>query len=134
VTLLNTHTSANGAGDWSPNSRFAGMHRAQLSHLAEIINAVRRPLLVSGDFNTAADSVFFREFRAQTDLVDAFKGQERPTFRSEFLPADRSAHRIDYVLTAGRSLRVIDAVLVLAGRPALSDHYGLRVTTEWGEP
>ncbi|MGH3426817.1 MAG: endonuclease/exonuclease/phosphatase family protein, partial [Mycobacteriales bacterium] len=120
--------------DWSPNSRFAGMHRAQLSHLAEIINAAHKPLLVSGDFNTAADSVFFREFRSQTDLVDAFEGQERPTFRSEFLPADRSAHRIDYIFTGGRSLKVTGALLVLDGQLALSDHYGLRATAEWGEP
>jgi endonuclease/exonuclease/phosphatase family metal-dependent hydrolase len=70
VTLLNAHTSADSAGDWSPRNRFAGVHRAQLSHLAEIVNAASRPVLMMGDLNTAADSLFYREFCRQLDAAD----------------------------------------------------------------
>jgi hypothetical protein len=132
VLLLNVHTSANSAGDWSMSNRFAGMHRAQLSQLAKLINTRNGPVLVSGDFNTAAESIFYREFREQVNVIDVFEKDGHPTFRPEFLPANRSPRRIDYVFVAGSpSLRIAEAVHVLNEQPALSDHYGLQVIIEF---
>ena len=132
VLLLNVHTSANSAGDWSMSNRFAGMHRAQLSQLAKLINATSGPILVSGDFNTAAGSVFYREFRELVNVIDVFEKDGHPTFRSEFLPPNRSPRRIDYVFVArSPSLRIVEATHVLTGQPALSDHYGLQVILEF---
>ena len=131
LLLLNVHASANSVGDWSESSRFAGMHRGQLSQLAALANTTSGPVLVSGDFNTSAESVFYREFREQVDAIDVFEKDGDPTFRSEFLPPNRSPHRIDYVfVTRSPMLRIAQATRVLNEQPALSDHYGLQVILE----
>jgi endonuclease/exonuclease/phosphatase family metal-dependent hydrolase len=108
------------------------MHRAQLSQLAELINTVSGPVLTSGDFNTAADSVFYREFRERVNVIDVFERDNHPTFRSEFLPSNRSPRRIDYVFVArSPQLRIAEAMHILKEQPALSDHYGLQAILEF---
>lgn len=132
VSLLNVHASANNEGDWSMSNRFAGMHRAQLSQLAKFINTTSGPVIISGDFNTAAESIFYREFREQVNVTDVFERDGHPTFRSEFLPVNQSPRRIDYVFVArSPSLRIAEAMHVLKEQPALSDHYGLQVILDF---
>lgn len=131
VRLVNTHASANSYGDWSVNNPYAGVHRAQLTQLAKATRVPSfLPTVVAGDFNTAADSSFYREFRSQTDLTDVFDDDPRPTFRPEFLPTGRKAHRIDFIFGSLSSLRVVHRELVFDTEPAVSDHLGLTATFE----
>jgi endonuclease/exonuclease/phosphatase family metal-dependent hydrolase len=133
LCIVNTHPMPNFDGDWSSANRHAPMHRQQLNHLARVVKG-REAAVVLGDFNIAADSDLFRTFQAATGLVDAFAGDDTPTFRAEFLPPNATSHRIDFVLTTP-SVPVVERELILIdkhplpGGPAfLSDHLGLRAT------
>jgi sphingomyelin phosphodiesterase 2 len=135
LTILNTHPSPNRDGDWSPANRYAPLHRHQLARLAEVVASTPGPAAVCGDFNVAADSELHRDFLTTTGLRDPFSDWDPPTFHPEYLPADRTPQRIDFILTTA-SIAVGRAELVLGERVRLnggsrqvhaSDHLGLQV-------
>jgi len=130
--VVNTHPVANWDGDWSRENRFYPLHQAQLAVLARVVRAVAGPAVVCGDFNIDRGSSLFGEFMTGTGLADAFKGNCPPTFRAEYLPAGRTPHCIDFILTADGA-RAETATVVFAGKELLpggpayvSDHVGLR--------
>jgi endonuclease/exonuclease/phosphatase family metal-dependent hydrolase len=132
VSIVNTHLLANFDGDWSETNRFNQVHRSQLARLAGVVGSVPGPTIVSGDFNISRDSALYRDFLAETELVDAFGGNCPPTFRAEFLEPGKTPHCIDFVLLAG-SIEVVNADVIFTGKVAmpsgsgyLSDHLGLR--------
>ncbi|MGL5859196.1 MAG: endonuclease/exonuclease/phosphatase family protein [Angustibacter sp.] len=140
LTIVNTHPSPNRDGDWAPTNRHTPLHRQQLVRLAEVVRSVGGAVVVCGDFNVAADSPLHREFLAATGLSDPFASWDPPTFRSEYLPTDRTPHRIDFILTAG-SIAACEPRLVLKERIPLdsgrrqvhtSDHLGLQVSLASG--
>jgi len=47
--VVNTHPVANRDGDWSPDSRFYPLHRAQLDVLAQVVRGAGGPGVVCGD-------------------------------------------------------------------------------------
>jgi endonuclease/exonuclease/phosphatase family metal-dependent hydrolase len=133
VGIVNTHLLANFDGDWSQTSRFYRAHRSQLAGLASSVASVPGPTIVSGDFNISRESSLYRDFLAETKLVDAFGGKCPPTFHTEFLETDKAPHCIDFVLLAG-PIEVVYAEVTFNGKVAmrggsghLSDHLGLRV-------
>src|SRR5450756_1548655 len=98
--VVNTHPVANWDGDWSRENRFYALHQAQLAGVAGAVRAGAGPAVVCGDFNIDRGSSLFGEFMTGTGLADAFKGNCPPTFRAEYLPAGRTPHCIDFILTA----------------------------------
>jgi endonuclease/exonuclease/phosphatase family metal-dependent hydrolase len=132
VSIVNTHLLANFDGDWSETNRFYRMHRSQLAGLARVVGSAQAPMIVSGDFNISSESTLYRDFLAETKLVDAFGGKCPPTFHAEFLETSRTPHCIDFVLLAG-PIEVVNADVTFTGKVAMpsgsghvSDHLGLR--------
>jgi endonuclease/exonuclease/phosphatase family metal-dependent hydrolase len=139
--LINVHLSANTEGDWSNKSKFYPMHETELLELREIINSKSQetPILLSGDFNIAGDSELFQRFIAETGLNDSLKGDLRPTFHKEFLPAGEPGRRIDQILTTGRTvetIRLFDEIVSFRGVKMvyLSDHIGLYASIDIASP
>ena len=138
LVIFNTHLTANGVGDWSRASRFYPMHEAQLDQLSKLIVQVTGKEsigVVSGDFNIPKCSELYRSFLDLSQAKDAFGPDDTPTFHSEFLPAGKQTHRIDYIFTYSpgakvdvneSSLLFQDKVQLLNGKTSyLSDHIGL---------
>jgi endonuclease/exonuclease/phosphatase family metal-dependent hydrolase len=129
VTIVNTHLSANRDGDWSPTSRYYGLHQTQLTALARYVGAVEQPAVVCGDFNVARDSSLYRDFIRDSGLTDAFGNDCLPTFHQAFLGSGQSPHCIDYVLLSG-PITVDSAELTFTdklGEIYATDHLGLQV-------
>lgn len=129
VTVVNTHLSANRDGDWSPRSRYYGLHQTQLADLATYVGAVEQPAVVCGDFNVARDSSLYRDFIRDSVLTDAFGNDCPPTFHQAFLGPGQSPHCIDYVLLSG-PITVESAELTFTdklGEIYATDHLGLHV-------
>jgi hypothetical protein len=142
VVLGNTHLVANHDGDWSPENRHYGYQRAQIAILHEALTWARAKArtradctVVTGDLNVAADGPLYSAIVPGEAWLDPFAASDPVTFRSEYLPAGASGHRIDYLLVRGDSRRpqVVEPEL-LFGDPAeladgrsghLSDHFGL---------
>jgi len=131
LCIVNTHPVANWDGDWSRTSRFYPLHRAHLDALARIVASIGVPAVVCGDFNVDRDSSLFGDFMAETGLADAFEGRCPPTFRAEYLPAGKTPHCIDFILTT-TGVKAASAGVLFAGQIALpggpgypSDHIGL---------
>ena len=131
LCIVNTHPVANKDGDWSRASRFYPLHRAQLDALTRVVLSVPAPAAVCGDFNIDRGSSLFGGFLADTGLADAFEGGCPATFRAEYLPAGKTPHCIDFILTGG-GVKAEAATVVFAGKEPLlgdpgyvSDHLGL---------
>jgi hypothetical protein len=134
LCVVNTHPVANWDGDWSRTSRFYPLHRAQLAALARTVGGIGVPAVVCGDFNVDRDSSLFADFMAETGLADAFEGKCPPTFRAEYLPAGKTPHCIDFILTA-TGVKAESVGLLLTGQVELpggpgyaSDHIGLHAS------
>lgn len=138
LVIFNTHLTANGAGDWSRGSRLYPTHEAQLDQLSKLIGQVtgqERASVVSGDFNIPKCSELYRRFVDLSQAKDAFGQDDTPTFHSEFLPAGKQTHRIDYIFTYSPEIKVEvndssllfqNQVQLLNGKISfLSDHIGL---------
>jgi sphingomyelin phosphodiesterase 2 len=131
LCVVNTHPVANWDGDWSRTSRFYPLHQAQLAALARTVAGIGVAAVLCGDFNVARDSSLFGDFMAETGLADAFEGKCPPTFRAEYLPAGKTPHCIDFILTAtgvkaeSVGLLLIDKVELPGGLGYASDHLGL---------
>jgi endonuclease/exonuclease/phosphatase family metal-dependent hydrolase len=141
-TFVNVHLSPNRRGDWSPGSRLAALHRLQLGAVAGLAAELAGDglVVVSGDFNVAKDSDFYREFVAGSGLADAFGDRAPVTFHPELLRPGRPSRCIDHLFfRAGQGeARVTESDLIFrekeafgGGRQAfLSDHAGLLVRLE----
>lgn len=129
LVLGNTQLTANRDGDWSAANRHHPLHSEQLRIVHDAVRAAgahAAPLaLLGGDFNIASTSPLYPTIVDHGVWHDPFADGDRPTYRAEYLPAGRSPHRIDYLLTSGQP--VAHADLVLTGPTPLSDHLGLRV-------
>ncbi len=135
---FNTHLTANGAGNWSRGSRLYPMHEAQLDQLSKLIGQFtdkESVSVISGDFNIPKCSELYTRFLDLSQAKDAFGEDDTPTFHSEFLPAGKQLHHIDYIFTYSpetkvevndSSLLFQDKVKLLNGKISyLSDHIGL---------
>ena len=134
IGVVNTHLMASPDGDWSPASQFYPLHRAQLASLAQVVRGIPVPAVVCGDFNIDRDSSLFREFMADTELADSFEGNCPATFHADYLPAGKTPHCIDFILTSD-GVEAENATVVfrdkepLRGTPGyVSDHVGLRAS------
>jgi sphingomyelin phosphodiesterase 2 len=131
LRVVNIHPAANTDGDWSASNRFYRLQQGQLAAAASVVRRTGEPAVICGDFNVARDSAVYRQFIQATGLTDAFAGRCPPTFRAEFLPADREPQCIDFILVT-EGLAVADAGVLFAGKHPLprgpayvSDHLGL---------
>jgi len=96
------------------------------------VNDIAGTAVVCGDFNVDRESSLFGEFVADSGLADAFRGHCPATFRAEYLPAGKTPHCIDFILTGG-GVKAETATIVFAGKELLrgspgyvSDHVGLQ--------
>ena len=134
LAVVNTHTTSNKDGDWSPSNRHYPVHRAQLAALAAVMRDIGGPAVLCGDFNIPRDNALFDGFLADSGLSDAFEGSCPPTYRSEYLPADAIAYCVDFILTSSgvrtqsRGLLLPDKHPALPAPGYLSDHVGLTAT------
>jgi len=138
LLIFNTHLTANGTGDWSTAGKLYPTHEAQLNQLSKLIGQVTgkdNVAAISGDFNIPKCSELYRSFLDLSHAKDAFGPDDTPTFHSEFLPAGKQPHRIDYIFTYSpqrkievneTSLLFQDKVRLPNGKTSyLSDHTGL---------
>ena len=145
LVIFNTHLTANGTGDWSRGSKLYPIHEAQLEQLSKLIadvTAKEGPGVVSGDFNIPKCSELYRRFVDLSRAKDVFGPDDTPTLHSEFLPAGKQAHRIDYIFTYSpeakvevnnSSLLFQNKVKLLNGKSSyLSDHVGLMAVLSFG--
>jgi endonuclease/exonuclease/phosphatase (EEP) superfamily protein YafD len=129
ITVANTHLTANKDGDWSAGNRYHGFQRAQLNRLHAVLRRLPadRPVVLTGDFNVAADSPLYPVIVDSGQWHDPFVDSGRPTFHSAFLPPGATNHRIDFVLVRGPAT-VVDTEHHFAGpenEVYLTDHVGL---------
>jgi endonuclease/exonuclease/phosphatase (EEP) superfamily protein YafD len=122
LTILNTHLRANRDGDWSPTSRYYRIHESQLTALAQYVETVNGPAVLTGDFNVPRHSNLYRDFLHKSGLTDSFGDDCPPTFHQTYLPPGRPSHCIDFALLAGPTA---DSAEVDGTYP--SDHLALHV-------
>ncbi|MCE7002340.1 endonuclease/exonuclease/phosphatase family protein [Kibdelosporangium philippinense] len=131
LLLGNTQLTANHDGDWSQGNRHYGIHRQQVGIVRRAMRAHTAPLSVlGGDFNIASSSPLYPFI--VDGWHDPFARTDQPTYRAEFLPAGRPAHRIDYLLVSGQPVASADLILaepveLANGTSFLSDHLALRI-------
>lgn len=70
-----------------------GERMKQAEATAQIIAALRCPVIVAGDLNETYDKQAVQTLLKASDLRDAASGSDTPTY-----PADNPQHRIDYLL------------------------------------
>jgi sphingomyelin phosphodiesterase 2 len=134
LAVVNTHTTSNKDGDWSGANRHYPVLHAQLTALAAVMRGINGPAVLCGDFNTPRQSALFTSFLADSGLSDAFGGSCPPTYRAEYLPADMTAHCVDFILASSgvhaesRGLLFADKHPGLPAPGYLSDHIGLSAT------
>jgi sphingomyelin phosphodiesterase 2 len=134
LTVVNTHTTSNKDGDWSPGNRHYPVQRAQLDALAAVTRGINGPTVLCGDFNIPRDSALFAGFLAACGLSDAFGGTCPPTYRAEYLAAGAIAYCVDFILTSpgvqpqSRGLLLRDKHPAAPAPGYLSDHVGLTAT------
>ena len=99
-----------GGHPWPPLGRWGALHRAQVGAVAEVAAGVDGPLVVAGDFNSAAWSSELRGLRRDAGLRDARLGFGlRPTWRMAGLPILHLDHvfvSADWQLGGVRQLHV----------------------------
>jgi endonuclease/exonuclease/phosphatase family metal-dependent hydrolase len=129
--IINIHPTANTDGDWSEHNRFRQLQRDQFTALAQAVTTDSSPAVVCGDFNVAHESSLHAELRQRSGLRDAFDDQCPPTFHAEYLPPDKTPHRIDFIL-ATKTIAIEETALLFtdkhplpSGPAHLSDHIGL---------
>jgi endonuclease/exonuclease/phosphatase family metal-dependent hydrolase len=136
LLLGNTQLTANRDGDWSSANRHHHLHHQQLRivHHALRTAGAHTTLLsvLGGDFNIASSSPLYRQIIDHGAWHDPFASTDRPTYRAEYLPAGRPAHRIDYLLVSGHQVTSADLVLAEpahlgSGASFLSDHLAPRI-------
>jgi endonuclease/exonuclease/phosphatase family metal-dependent hydrolase len=133
--VLNTHLLANFDGDWSESNRYYRLQHQQLTTLADVVAALDRPAIITGDFNIAGNSPLFRTFIQETGLLNTFGDNCPPTFHEAYLRPRRPAHCIDFLLLSDPSITVKTTQLTFTtplpmpnGPDYLSDHLGLQAT------
>jgi endonuclease/exonuclease/phosphatase family metal-dependent hydrolase len=134
LTVVNTHTTSNKDGDWSPSNRHYPVHQAQLASIAAVIRDIGGPAVACGDFNIPRQDALISDFLRDTSLADAFDGTCPPTFRAEYLPPGETPYCVDFILTTPGVHAQSAALLFADKHPALpapgylSDHIGLIAT------
>jgi endonuclease/exonuclease/phosphatase family metal-dependent hydrolase len=143
IVAINTHLSANYAGDWNLAHPYARTERDHLQRLAAIVvaqpdNAI---VLVGGDFNVPRHSQLYDEFIAASGLHDPLAGDMRPTYRPMRAIPARFALPIDWLLVrhpALPGLRISSDLFLESAVPFegggsgfLSDHAGIELTLSW---
>jgi endonuclease/exonuclease/phosphatase family metal-dependent hydrolase len=144
IVVLNTHLTANYSGDWRRSNRYAQHERSQLQQLAQIVNAQPAEALVAvvGDFNIPRGNWLYKEFLAESRLMDPMAGDRKPTFRPPRGIPGRYALPIDFTLLRlppnlpGLRIRsqlcFEEKYPLVAGRKGyLSDHYGIELELAW---
>lgn len=101
----------------------AGQRRAQVERIAEVVEALKGPVVIGGDFNASLDSPELASVRES--LVDAFTA-------SAVEPGDRGRHSfqtkaIDHILVRGLSPR---SCRVATEAGDASDHWPVAATLE----
>jgi endonuclease/exonuclease/phosphatase family metal-dependent hydrolase len=146
IVAINTHLSANYAGDWSPSHPYARTERDQLQRLASLVAAQPADaiVLVGGDFNVPRHSQLYEEFITASGLQDPFANDMRPTYRPMRAIPARFAAPLDWLLirapellgmriATGRFLEDAQE-LVGGGQGFISDHIGLELALSWETP
>ncbi len=139
VYILNAHITPNLDHDYSMKNRFSKYNSAQLAQLSEIINnhsKKKRDLIAAGDFNTAKDSLIYKDFIKNAKLEDLFKRLHTPTQHQSFLPKHKKVKRIDYIflrMNTGKikiqnTIEIFNKKEILGNNKKrfLSDHIGLK--------
>ncbi len=146
IAVLNTHLTANYSGDWRRTNRYAQHERSQLAQLAEIVSTQPPDTLVvvAGDFNIPRGSWLYKEFLAESGLIDPAAGDRQPTFRPPRGIPGRYALPIDFTLFRFPQSKPLPGLQVhsqlcfqekfplIAGRKGyLSDHLGVELELTW---
>jgi endonuclease/exonuclease/phosphatase family metal-dependent hydrolase len=149
IAVINTHLTANYSGDWRRGNRYAQHERNQLAQLAEIVSLQPADALVVvvGDFNIPRGNWLYKEFLAESSLVDPLASDRQPTFRPPRGIPGRYALPIDFTLLRvpqttplpglqlHSELRFQEKYPLIAGRKGyLSDHLGVELTLSWDTP
>ena len=134
LAVVNTHTTSNKDGDWSPANRHYAVQQAQLASIATVVRGIDGNTVVCGDFNVPRQDPLIESFLSDAGLSDAFGGTSPPTYRAEYLLPGQVAYSVDFILTSpgvtaeSPSLLFADKHPSLGGRGYLSDHIGLTAT------
>jgi endonuclease/exonuclease/phosphatase family metal-dependent hydrolase len=133
--LLNTHLTPNLDFNWTEKNRFYNYINAQLHQITELVKQVvndGNKVIIAGDFNTSKDSMLYKRFLSNTNLIDVFAECDFPTLHQDYLAKNKAARRIDYIfLTDGKVIKKdhLFTKRVILGNGKLrylSDHIGLR--------
>lgn len=144
IIVMNTHLHANYAGNWDPNHSMARIQRAQIQHLAEMVNEQPREALVivCGDFNFPRGTFLYQELLQASQLEDPLAHDSRPTYRPfRVLPSEKWSIPIDFIFfrrPQWHSLEIEADIVHIedASRPFphqrfLTDHNALTLHVTW---
>lgn len=133
--LLNTHLTPNLDFNWTEKNRFYNYINAQLHQITELVKQIvsdGNKVIIAGDFNTSKDSMLYKRFLSNSNLIDVFAESDFPTLHQDYLAKNKAARRIDYIfLTDGKVIKKdhLFTKRVILGNGKLrylSDHIGLR--------
>ena len=149
IAVFNTHLTANYSGDWRRSNRYAQHERSQLQQLAQMVSLQPADTLVVvvGDFNIPRGNWLYKEFLAESGLIDPMEGDRQPTFRPPRGIPGRYALPIDFTLVRMPQTKPLTGLQVrsqlcfqekyplFARRKGyLSDHLGVELELGWDGP
>lgn len=140
IRIATTHFTSDVVHDLSPKDKYYALIRNQSQEAAEVVNRYTKnemPLILTGDFNIAKDSVLYREFIQKADLSDVFYNSSESTYFPDRIPyfyvANASA-RIDFIFVSPKTnfkskvkehLFIKQISLANGKKSYLSDHIAL---------
>jgi hypothetical protein len=122
--FLNVHLSAVSNGDWSEKSIYAQRLTNELISFNTFLTCLDKKsiTIISGDFNTAKESVFYAQMQRSPLLTDIFAKDNKPTYHSEFLPKGENNNYIDYLFIYGNknNYKIINTIRIFTDKVQLS--------------
>jgi endonuclease/exonuclease/phosphatase family metal-dependent hydrolase len=149
IAVINTHLTANYSGDWRRSNRYAQHERSQLQQLAQIVSLQPTDTLVIvvGDFNIPRGNWLYKEFLAESGMIDPLAGDRQATFRPPRGIPGRYALPIDFTLFRLPQAKPLPGLQIrsqlcfqekypLSARRKgyLSDHLGVELKISWDNP
>jgi endonuclease/exonuclease/phosphatase family metal-dependent hydrolase len=141
LTIATTHLTTDTIHNLTPKNKRYNLIRSQILQAAAIFAEKEHSVILTGDFNTAKESMLYTEFLHATGATDTFARFEDITYSPERTPyrfhAD-VASRIDYIFYKENAVKIRPTehehvfteqeILSNGKKSYLSDHIGLSTT------
>lgn len=143
LRLATTHLTTDTVHNITPKNKRYNLIRSQILQAADLFTHNETSIVLTGDFNTAKNSMLYNEFLKTTDAIDSFSEFDDITYSPQRTPyrfPAEVASRIDFIFYKQHKNRIkmsekshmfTEKEVLSDGKSSyLSDHIGLTTTLE----